>query len=208
MAKEDQSLSSRQLQAIRTRKKLIEAGRTVFLENGFQKSTIAQINRKAKTGYGTAYVYFRNKDELFIELMEDVIQRLYDVAEMPFFPATRREAYETIKNQVRLFLQAALDEQAVMRVVKEAIGVSDAVEERWNDIRQRFIRKIEKDIQYVQEAGIARTELPSYLTAKSWYYINEQLMWDLVAGEGSEDIEEVVQTLTELYTGGLYKPEV
>lgn len=205
MTPSDQPLSARQLQAIQTRKKLIDAGRTVFLQHGFQKATIAQINQVAKTGYGTAYVYFRNKDELFIELMEDVIKRLYDVAELPFFPKTRQEAYDCIRRQVRLFLQAALDEKAIMRVVKEAIGISPVVEERWNDIRRRFIHEIEQDIRYVQRAGLARKALPPLLTAKSWFYANEQMMWDLVICEESEEMEQVVHTLTELYTGGLYK---
>jgi hypothetical protein len=35
-------------------------------------TTITQIIKHAETGYGTAYVYFKNKDDLLISLMEDV----------------------------------------------------------------------------------------------------------------------------------------
>ena len=35
--------------------------------------------------------------------------------------------------------------------------------------------------------------------------MNEQIIWDLVLNEISDDITHIASTLTELYTGGLYK---
>lgn len=199
------NMSNRQLQAIQTRERLLEAGRVIFLENGFQKATFSQIHKLAKTGYGTAYVYFRNKDDLFLELMDDIIKRLYDVAEISFQPNTHKEAYEMIKSQVQLFLQSALEEKEMMKVVKEAIGVSLSVETKWLDIRKRFIQAISRDIEFVQKAGLAKKELSPTLVAKGWFYANEQLMWDLVTEEMEEDkMEQVIVTLTEMYTSGLY----
>ena len=40
-------LSPRKKQALETRKKLLIAGREIFLESGFQKATISQIIKKA-----------------------------------------------------------------------------------------------------------------------------------------------------------------
>ncbi|OJH16393.1 TetR family transcriptional regulator, partial [Bacillus obstructivus] len=71
-----EQLTKRQMKALQTRENLLKAGRAVFLENGFQKATMTQINKMAHTGYGTAYVYFRNKDELFVELMETIMQKM------------------------------------------------------------------------------------------------------------------------------------
>ncbi|MFS0643630.1 TetR/AcrR family transcriptional regulator [Siminovitchia sp. 179-K 8D1 HS] len=198
-------LTKRQLKALQTRENLLKAGRAVFLENGFQKATMTQINKMAHTGYGTAYVYFRNKDELFAELMETIMQKMYEVADLPFQPKTKEEAFSQIQKQTELFLKAALEEKAIMQVVKEAIGTSEIVSEKWNKIRTRFVNGIKADISFVQNAGLARPDLDARLIAKGWFYMNEQLMWDLVLGEVSGDIEKVAENLVKLYTGGLYK---
>lgn len=198
-------LSKRQLQALQTRENLLNAGRIIFLEKGFQKATMTQINELAKTGYGTAYLYFRNKDELFTILMENIMQKMHEVAGLPFRPQTKQEAYAQIKEQTCLFLQLALEEKEMMRVVKEATGVSEIVREKWNQIRLRFITGITKDITQVQQSGLVRKKTNAALSAKGWFYMNEQLMWDLVLNEISEDIDDISETLTELYTGGLYK---
>ncbi|WP_249671371.1 TetR/AcrR family transcriptional regulator, partial [Bacillus thuringiensis] len=54
----------KQDRAHETRRTLIEAGKTVFFELGFQKSTMKQIIKEAGVGHGTAYVYSSNKDAL------------------------------------------------------------------------------------------------------------------------------------------------
>jgi AcrR family transcriptional regulator len=201
---EEKPLSHRQRQAMHTRQKLLEAGYAVFLEQGFQKATISQIIKRAETGYGTAYVYFQNKDELFAEVMDDVMKRFYEVAEFPFDPRTSGEAYALIAHQVRCFLELALKEKGIMRVVKEGIGSSPLVEKRWRQIRERFIKRIAQDIQYVQTKGLAKKELDPFLVARGWFYANEMFMWHLVEEDDPPALEDVIANLTAIYTGGLY----
>lgn len=201
----EDGLSKRQQKALQTRLNLLNAGKVIFLKEGFQKATMTEINKRANTGYGTAYVYFKNKDELFAELMENIVEKMYDVASMPFEPTTVEEAYSQIKAQVRLFIQAALDEQEMMKVIKEAIGISEMVERKWSQIRARFIAEITKDITFVQTAGMANKDIEASLIARGWYYMNEQLMWDIVLGEVVEDLTIVAENLALLYTRGLYK---
>lgn len=197
-------LSKRQQKALQTRLNLLNAGKAIFLKEGFQKATMTEINKRAKTGYGTAYVYFKNKDELFAELMENIVVKMHGVANLPFEPETNEEAYIQIKSQVRLFIQAALDEQDMMKIVKEAVGVSEIVAKKWSQIRARFIAGIIRDITYVQKSGIASRNIEASLIARGWYYMNEQLMWDIVFGEVAEDLAIVAENLALLYTSGLY----
>lgn len=200
-------LSTRQQRSIETRKKLLKSARDVFLENGFHKTTISQIIKHAETGYGTAYVYFKNKDELLIVLMEDVMNRFYQIAERSFFPKTKKEAHGMIQNQVRAFLQLAKEEKNMLQVMKEAIGASIDVRNKWNEIRERFVSHIMQDIAYSQENGLARNELNKEIVARGWFSMNEMFLWEIVRNEKKIDVEEIVYTLTEMYTAGLYKNE-
>ncbi|HZG15329.1 MAG TPA: TetR/AcrR family transcriptional regulator, partial [Candidatus Bathyarchaeia archaeon] len=65
----------RHLRSVKTRQKLLDAAKEVFLEEGFQKATISQMIKKANVGYGTAYVHFDGKEDLLIVLMENVMEK-------------------------------------------------------------------------------------------------------------------------------------
>ena len=89
------TLSSRKHRSLETKKKLLHSGYTIFINNGFQKTTITQIIKHAETGYGTAYVYFKNKDDLLISLMEDVMNRF--IISLSALFSTNKEARIMIK---------------------------------------------------------------------------------------------------------------
>ncbi|MDM5193933.1 TetR/AcrR family transcriptional regulator [Bacillus hominis] len=198
-------LSSRKHRSLETKKKLLHSGYTIFIQNGFQKTTITQIIKHAETGYGTAYVYFKNKDDLLIVLMEDVMNRFYDIAERSFFPQTKLEACDMIQSQVRAFLQLAEEERAILQVVEEAIGLSREISQKWDEIRERFIKSITQDITYSQESGLAQPELNKEIVARGWFAMNETFLWTIVQNDKELELEEIVHTLTMIYTTGLYK---
>ncbi|MBE5106558.1 TetR/AcrR family transcriptional regulator [Bacillus thuringiensis] len=199
------TLSTRKHRSLETKKKLLHSGYTIFINNGFQKTTITQIIKHAETGYGTAYVYFKNKDDLLIALMEDVMNRFYGIAERTFSPQTKVEALDMIQNQVRAFLQLAEEERAMLQVVEEAIGLSKEIRQKWDKIRERFIKSITQDIAYSQESGLAQPELNKEIVACCWFAMNEMFLWKIVQNNKEVELEEIVYTLTEMYMTGLYK---
>ncbi|WP_242235174.1 TetR/AcrR family transcriptional regulator [Bacillus cereus group sp. BfR-BA-01316] len=199
------TLSTRKHRSLETKKKLLHSGYTIFIKNGFQKTTITQIIKHAETGYGTAYVYFKNKDALLVVLMEDVMNRFYDIADRSFSPQTKTEAHSMIQSQVRAFLQLAEEKRALLQVVEEAIGTSEEIRQKWNEIRERFVIRIMQDITHSQENGLARTALNKEIVARGWFSMNEMFLWTIVQNDKEIDLEEIVYTLTEMYKTGLYK---
>ena len=110
-----------------------------------------------------------------------------------------------IQNQVRAFLQLAEEERAILQVVEEAIGVSKVIRQKWEEIRERFIKSITQDITYSQESGLAQPELNKEIVARGWFAMNESFLWTIVQHNKEVELEEIVYTLTEMYTTGLYK---
>lgn len=204
MTKISEHIDGRNLRSINTRKRLLAAGYDIFVEFGFQKATISQIIKKAKTGYGTAYIHFSGKDDLLIVLMDDVMNRFYEIAKMSFEPTSKQEAIDMITMQTRLFLENAIQEQAIMQVFMEAIRHSDKVQEKWIEIRESFVEQIAKDVAYAQKTGLARTDLDNYLVARNWFSLNESHLWDIVNQTNKHSVAEIAHNITALYTGGLY----
>lgn len=204
MKKEEKTIDGRNLRSMVTRQKLLDAALELFYEVGFEKTTISQIIKRAKTGYGTAYVHFSGKDDLLIVLMENVMQAFLEMAETPFFPSTKEEAKQLILKQVFTFLSMAKTNEKIMRVFSEAIGLSATVNKKWNEIRQTNIHFITKDITFAQNSGLARTDLKAAVIARSWFYTNENYQWDIINNATTSSLEEIAWSITTMYVDGLY----
>ncbi len=205
MSGETKQIDGRNMRSIATKQKLLDAARVVFYEFGFKKTTISQIIKRAETGYGTAYVHFKGKDEILIALMETVMQEFLDMAHTPFLPTSKEEAKELVLKQVTAFLTMAKSNKEIMKVFAEAISLSPAVNEKWDDIRKTNIHFIIRDITYAQSQGLVRSDLKIDIVARSWFLINENHQWDLVRDDTSASIEDIAWTITTMYIDGLYK---
>ncbi|MBX9956156.1 TetR/AcrR family transcriptional regulator [Peribacillus simplex] len=194
----------RHLRSIMTRQKLLEAAKEIFLEEGYQAALISQMIKRAKIGYGTAYVHFKGKEDLLIVLMENVMEQFYEIAETSFFPKSKDEAKHIINSQANAFLKMAEAERNMMQVFEQAIGISTIISDKWKAIRMKFIQRISQDVAYAQQNGLARTELNHELVARGWFFTNEMYLWEIVRNEHQSSVEEIAQTITSVYVEGLY----
>lgn len=197
----------KQERSIETRNKLLKAGTTVFLYNGFAQTTMTQIIKEAGVGYGTAYVYFKNKDDLLRVIMDDTMISLQEIGLMPFAPLTKQEAIDIITKQLCLVIDTALQHQCMLKVVHEAIGCSPLIADFWKKSQDIFKLSIARDIRYVQEIGLAHPRINADVLAHLWYSLNEQIMWDFVLhkNNANHEMDEVVELMVHFYTNSLYK---
>ena len=59
-----------------TRRKLLNAARSVFAEKGLDLTTISDITERADVGKGTFYYHFKKKDGVVAELIRDLLGEL------------------------------------------------------------------------------------------------------------------------------------
>src|ERR671932_2837767 len=67
--------SRREERKAQNRKKLLEAARKVFAEKGYGEATARDIVRETDLATGTFYNYFRDKEDAFRALLEEMSQR-------------------------------------------------------------------------------------------------------------------------------------
>ena len=65
----------------KTREILIDAARQVFARKGIERTTMNDIATASKKGRRTLYMYFKNKDEISTVVIENEMERLYEMLE-------------------------------------------------------------------------------------------------------------------------------
>lgn len=64
-----------------TKQKILDAARRVFARHGYAGSNIREIARDAGISVGGVYLYFRNKEELYLSLLKDHVRQQMDGTE-------------------------------------------------------------------------------------------------------------------------------
>jgi AcrR family transcriptional regulator len=131
----------RQARSLARRKHLLQAGRLLFAEKGFEATSIADITTKAGTAAGAFYIYFRSKRQFLIALMNELLERLAGVALRP-------EAGSDVRQGLHRFLTA------VFRVDLDYFGVVRAWQEA--SLTDPELGKMQEAIQAWTEARIMR----------------------------------------------------
>ncbi len=88
----------------RTRKMLREALEALILEEGYDEVSIQDITEKANLGRATFYLHFRDKDELLLEVMDQLVATFFE--QVPQGTAAQWHLEDT-KSIVKLFDFAA-----------------------------------------------------------------------------------------------------
>ncbi|RME90833.1 MAG: TetR/AcrR family transcriptional regulator [Candidatus Hydrogenedentota bacterium] len=72
----ENALSKREQSKEEKRKKILQAARKVFIEKGYHSTSISDIIRQTDLARGTFYLYFRDKQEIFDELVNELFQAI------------------------------------------------------------------------------------------------------------------------------------
>lgn len=195
------------VRAADTRQLLLDAARAAFADRGYRATTVADIVARAGTARGTFYLYFRNKEEVFHELMVELGEVLRVEARPPVLPESRAELVELA---TRRYLEAFSRRRGMWRAELEAFGGHRDVEQHWLQLREEFIDRIARDLERWRRRGEVRDDVDVPVTAEAlaamveWTACLEFVVRDRPA-EG-ERFERLVKTLTGLWILGTSAP--
>lgn len=76
----NKDLTSRQIQAMKTRKKIFDNAIKLFYEKGYEKTTINDIVNSAGTSKGSFYTYFNSKSDVIVEQFKEIDDHYLEVS--------------------------------------------------------------------------------------------------------------------------------
>ena len=73
-------MTNRQLAALETKKKLLQAAKEIICQNGLANTSVAEITKKCGVANGTFYTYFKRKEDIVFALSREMYQEVLDKA--------------------------------------------------------------------------------------------------------------------------------
>ncbi|NVJ02886.1 TetR/AcrR family transcriptional regulator [Myxococcus sp. AM009] len=181
----------------KTRAKLLKAAESVFGEKGYERASIADITRKGGVALGTFYVYFPDKQSIFVEVVDELGTRLRRLIAESVADCEHRVDVE--RQGLRTFFQFVRQHPNLYRVVRQAEFVDEACYRRYYD---RFARGYVSGLTRAMEAGEVRRMDPEAL-AYCLMGISDFLGMRWVLWEEDPGLERVLDTAMTLISHGL-----
>lgn len=169
---------SRQLrrQGRETLRRLLEAAITVFDERGYHAARVDDIVKVAQTSHGTFYLYFRNKEDLFLALVADVTEAMRELAESlpPIKPS--KAGYEVLRAWLDEFYGIYEHYHPVIRAWTEANAQNAELATTGATVLRRFIDQLvlrvkESDRSAVSDPNLAALAMVSMVERVSFYAV-------------------------------------
>ncbi len=185
-----------------TRNLILDTAQTVFISEGYAKTTIARISEMANVGYGTVYSHFKGKDDILSRVIDNVLDDFYTLLDVEFAPSSVKEAEKIFYNLMLTAFNLAEQNRPIMKVYQQALRLSETMVAHWQGIKDHFQKVARKSIIYAQEKGFAK-EFDPQIGSKGYVLLVDRFIWEVVE-EREPDVEHLCTILTDMVFQGFF----
>ena len=184
------------------RNRIQEAAIRVMARNGYYHTTVSQIARAAGVADGTIYLYFENKDDLLIKIMNEIMERFIqegkDVLETVSSPIERLKAIA----ELHLKKLGSDEDLACIFQIELRHNVRFMTIFSENKLRTYF-SIIEGVIRDAQAQNQIRREINPWMTAKILFGALDEMATNWVLRKRDYDLAQMAKPTLDILLNGI-----
>ncbi|HZU74863.1 MAG TPA: TetR family transcriptional regulator [Acidimicrobiales bacterium] len=150
--------------AQRTRNTILQAALRLFLEQGYQRTTMAEVAAAAGVSLGAVYQYFRDRSDLVAAIIQAGLRTLVSRSDITWRIVEGRPGLERVLTN---YASGYAEAPEVARVWDEVCHVDDDLAELRRTLGRVFERTIESELRRAQRAGTVRPDLDPRSAARA-----------------------------------------
>ena len=185
--------------AKQTRDRVLQAAKEVFTTKGFHRATVHDIVKRAELGYGTFYLYFRDKKDVFYALVALVEADLYTAAnggiDLDQEYGRGRGAYRALRKDLKAVFESFMNNAAVIKFSRELAETDVDFRRDYSAMRSRLIERTRHILVKSRVQGV-NFKIAAVAIAGM---IESVAVAILESGADGYDEEQVLPTITKLY---------
>jgi len=195
--------------AINTKKKnmdkyrrILEAAITVFAEQGYFQSTIAQIAKEAGVADGTIYLYFKNKDDILVQFYQyktrQIFERFRDAVSQP------ASAEEKLRCLIHVHLQEFQKDRNMAIVYQAETHQNRRLgNDQIKEMSKMYRDIISEVVELGQEEGTIRKDLYMGLVKRFINGAVDEVINSWIHSGGKYDLVTMADPLVDLFIQGI-----
>jgi len=185
---------------------ILNAAEELFAKEGYQQASMEKIADAAEVSVGAVYFYFKNKEDLLIQILEEIGFRLRKVLGSEF--KKTGESLDGFKNAGQMFFEEFCTEhpEKVAIIFRESMGKSQVVEERRREIFDKLTGDVLNALMRLSEnlGHSFKSGFSAEVMAVSIMGIYERVAYKyLFWRESPEDMKTIGRDAVDFIIGGI-----
>ena len=178
----------------------------MFAEKGFHQARVSDIARTAGVADGTIYLYFRNKEDLLLNIFEDAMERLTEEL------GDALEGVEDPLERIRVFARTHFRQVRDHRHLAEVMQVEIRQSKKFlHDYRPeslwRYLGVFAEILRDGQGLGAIRADVDPFIQMWSFFGSLDELgmQWVLAARRGKDlfNLEAAAEQIASVFIRGV-----
>ncbi len=187
---------------LRRASEILAAAREVFLDKGFERSSVAEIAARVGVVEGLVYTYFPTKRELLNEVLRGMYVPLIHDIEAGF------SRIHGLRSRLRFLiwrhLRVYVEEPGLSRIVLHEVRTGpEYFKSVLHDLHVQYTAFLMRTVREAERDGELAPGTDAEMVRSMVYGGIEHRMWAALFGRGSVDVEALADSYTELVLRGL-----
>ena len=183
---------------------IAQAAKEVFAERGYQRATLEEIAQRAGMSKATIYLYYRNKDDLFLHVVEELVNTV--MAATAQEATTAKPPLEKLYSMVRGKVEFYEREREFFRIyLNEKQGLEVAPKDPHKKaLREMYLQDVQTLAGVVQE-GIDAGMLRPMDSRRLAFFLREMIsnvLEQRILGHIDTSVEGDVELVLSLFLDG------
>jgi AcrR family transcriptional regulator len=183
---------------------IAQAAKAVFAERGYQGATLEEIAHRAGMSKATIYIYYKNKDDLFLQVVEELVNMAMAITAEE--ATTSRPPIEKLYAMVRNKMEFYERERDFFRIyLNERHGLEIAPKDPHKQaLREMYLQGVQtlsKVLQEGMDVGVLRP-----MDSRRLAFFLQEMMSTIqihrFQGKAKTSVQEDVEQLLELFLNG------
>jgi len=192
-----------------TLQKLIDAAKYEFAKNGFTKTTVERITKKAGVAKGTFYLYFRTKEDVIKYMINEMHNSIISILDE--FIEKLKKSEKNFKKLFKEVIMATLNEYFKLKdVLLTIVFTNYELSTKLTSFKEKNIEKIREYIKKILEICIQKgyiqkinIEVISTLLLTMFMHFSIEVLFK----EGIDKLEYYVDIIEDFISNGLVNKE-
>ena len=198
LQEENLSISPQTTKGQRTRNNILNCARKVFARSGYVTLRMSDVADESKVSMGALYRYFKNKEDLFINLVGDIHEKMFFASRAHGYNF-EKEPFKALLEANRGYLTLYHENRDVIRALIEAGTVDERFRDVWWQMRTRHVDRFVFALK--KSHGIESVEgIPARIIVESMASLVEQCAYTWFAQEALNKETISVETATKVVT--------
>ena len=182
--------------------RILEAAVKVFAEQGFFQSTISMIAKEAGVADGTIYLYFKNKEDIIVQIFSYKAKLVFDRFREEVDKADN--AVDKLRNLVRRHLEEfQRDRDMAVVYYSETHQKIRPADNQIKEMSKMYMDIISEIVEQGQEEGTMRRDLYLWLVKRFILGSVDEVINTWLHSAGKYDLVSMAEPLVDLFIKGI-----